>query len=182
MANNIRGNRVINPDHVADYRRVDFAHGSLIFICGLVLAAQAVVYSRFYPAESKGGFIVLGLGAAALLVGIVFGIVFAVKNRRRKLSISRPLKPLLALITFDKKTIDGEVVWDAAGHVETEPETARALVEADLERVETEALSSQFELAQDVEYSEATEAAEAGGHDEFFAIDDTTAPSVKNAA
>ncbi|QEW04642.1 hypothetical protein [Microbacterium lushaniae] len=155
MATNILRNRVINPDSVDVYRQVDFAHGSVFLLSGAVLAAQAVVFSRFYPADSKRAVIILVLGALALLVGVVFGVVLAVKNRRRKLSLSRPLKPLRAVVAFDKKSVSNETVWDAAALAETDPDLARALIEKD---------------AAEYEPADAAQDSASGQPREFFAL------------
>jgi len=131
MATNLSRNRVVNPARVDDFRTVAFAHGSVIFVSGLVLAVQAAFHSRFYPAGSNGSVLILAAGALALLLGTVFGIVFAVKNRRRKLALSLPLKPLREVASFDAKTVSNETLWVAAGLAATDPEEARRLIEAD---------------------------------------------------
>lgn len=130
MATNITRTRIIHPDHVDDYHRPVVAHGSILFTAGVILAAQAAFSSRYFPEGSQGSLIALAAGGVVLVLGVVLGIVFAVKNRRRQKTMSVPAKPLRRAVSFNRKNVSDDVVWEAASIAAIDPDEARHLIES----------------------------------------------------
>jgi len=115
MARNVRGDRVVHPDHVIDY---DLLHpgGPLVIGFGTAcFTAFAGITTAIAAAALPVSYLMgVPLTAAVATIGGTLALRLHETNRERRAELSRDLGALRHLVAYDETRIDEAVLWDAS--------------------------------------------------------------------
>ncbi len=114
MASNVRGDRVVHPNHVAEYDRLANSGITQQILMPAAIVAGAGVLFGYSSGSTVWLAVGLLLGSGALITGICMSFSAMKKARKRMMQISWDLRPMRAATTIDEQTISNNALWIAA--------------------------------------------------------------------
>lgn len=118
MAQNTRGNRVVEPAHVAEYDRISRVTPIALTVGGVALFFVATGMTIHFSTDGLLALLSLALGTLAMAGSLGWAIKLAVANSDRQDEISRDLWAVRDVAVFDEATVDDHALYEAAGLAE----------------------------------------------------------------
>jgi len=115
MADNVRGDVVVEPGMTAEYDRIRSSGPLAVLIVGVILLIVGLIVPVNLALEHGPGMLAT---TAAGHIGFVASAVIAwrlgVGNERRRRELARDISPLREIVVFDEDTVEDDVLWVAA--------------------------------------------------------------------
>ena len=115
MAENVRGDLVVEPGKTAEYDRILPSGPILVLAVGVVLLVIGAVVSMGVAAEFGANYLVgAGVGIAGFLTCVAVSAKLANDSDTRRTALTRDLGALRSIVVFDEDAVGDDVLWVAA--------------------------------------------------------------------
>lgn len=115
MSTNIRGDRVVEPLHTAEFDRIAKSSPIALLVGGVLVFAGSVVTVIALGGENVVVPLVVFAGVGAMVLAFWHSYKLGEANIARLTEMSRPLEPLFGVASFDPATLSSDALWEAAG-------------------------------------------------------------------
>ena len=116
MAENVRGDRVVEPGRTAEYDRINPEGPILIvFFAVFAILVGTMMAVTFIPlGDGLVQLVLIAVSITAIIVAIGRAAKLAEGNRARAAELTRDLGALRSIVVFDEYAVGDDVLWVAA--------------------------------------------------------------------